>query len=345
VSTGAIQVKTLDADNMQRWDAYVEAAPDATFFHRAGWKTVIENAFKHRCHYLYVEQDGDITGVLPLAHVRSRLFSNALISTPFCVYGGIVATTDVVHHALANKASELAHEKNVEYLELRQINPGYLDRPTKNLYYTFRKAINENPDDNLKMIPRKQRAIVRKGIKSDMESVIDTDIGRFYNLYSESVRNLGTPVFSKKYIALLQDVFGDDCEILTITHNNQVVASVMSFYFRDEVLPYYGGGGQLARELQGNDFMYWELMRRAGERGFRQFDFGRSKADTGPFRFKKHWGFDPQPLHYEYELMCCTEVPNLSPTNPRYERAINVWKRLPLRVSQMLGPPLAKNLG
>lgn len=345
MTTIDLDVKQLDAAAMRRWDAFVKATPQATFCHRAGWKTVLERAFNHRCHFLYAERDDHIEGVLPLAHVNSRLFSNALISTPFCVYGGIVATTDAARAALDAKACELAHELGVEYLELRQAEAGSSKRPTKDLYYTFRREIAADPDDNLRQIPRKQRAVVRKGIKSDMQSTIDTDIDRFYAVYSESVRNLGTPVFSKKYPAVLQEVFGDDCEILTITHDNQVVASVMSFYFRDEVLPYYGGGGQLARGLKGNDFMYWELMRRAGERGIRWFDFGRSKADTGPFHFKKHWGFEPQPLHYQYELVRRAEMPNLSPTNPRYQRAISLWQKMPLRLTQLLGPPLAKNLG
>lgn len=340
-----LAIRPLDVESMLRWDNFVTATPEATFCHRSGWKTVIERAFGHQCYYLYAERNGAIEGVLPLAHVRSRLFSNALISTPFCVYGGIVARTDEARAALDGRACELAQRLGVEYLELRQRERGTSQRPTKDLYYTFRRQISADPDENLQAIPRKQRAVVRKGIKSDMQSTIDTNVNRFYDLYSESVRNLGTPVFAKKYPALLQKVFGDDCEILTITHADQVVASVMSFYFRDEVLPYYGGGGQLARQLKGNDFMYWELMRRAGERGVCWFDFGRSKADTGPFSFKKHWGFEPEPLPYQYELVRSTEMPNLSPTNPRYQRAISMWQKLPLRMSQLLGPPLAKSLG
>lgn len=345
MNDAAIHVKRLHADDMQRWDAFVDRTPQATFCHRAGWKTVIERAFGHRCHFLYAERDGRMEGILPLAHVRSRLFSNALISTPFCVYGGVVAETDAARSALDAAASELAREIGVDYLELRQLQPGDSQRQTKDLYFTFRGTISSDPDDNLKQIPRKQRAVVRKGIKSGMRSEIDSDMARFYDIYSESVRNLGTPVFSRKYPAVLREVFGDDCEILTVTHEGRTVASVMSFYFRDEVIPYYGGGTCLARELKGNDFMYWELMRRAGERGVRLFDFGRSKADTGPFRFKKHWGFESQPLHYEYLLVGSDEMPNLSPANPRYQRAINAWKRLPLGVSRLLGPPLARNLG
>lgn len=345
MSGAPVQVKKLDLDSVQRWECFVATAPQATFFHRAGWKTVIERAFGHRCHYLYAQRDGHIEGVLPLAHVRSRLFANALISTPFCVYGGIAAASEDARAALDAAACELARALGVDYLELRQLDPGNRQRPTKDLYFTFRKAISGDPEENLAQIPRKQRAVVRKGIESGMQSSIDGDTRRFYDAYSESVRNLGTPVFSKKYPALLREVFGDACQILTVTHERRVVASVMSFYFRDQVLPYYGGGTRLARDLKGNDFMYWELMRRAGEQGARLFDFGRSKADTGPFRFKKHWGFEPQPLHYEYLLVGSAQVPDLSPANPRYQRVIAAWKRLPLRVSRLIGPPLARHLG
>ena len=138
--------------------------------------------------------------------------------------------------------------------------------------------------------------MVRKGIKAGLQSAIDDDVERFFSAYSASVHRLGTPVFSKRYFRILKQVFGADCEILTVTRDGQLVASVLSFYFRDEVLPYYGGGTAAARELAGNDFMYWEVMRRACERGIRVFDYGRSKRGTGSFDFKKR-GFEPEPLH------------------------------------------------
>jgi len=166
-----------------------------------------------------------------------------------------------------------------------------------------------------------------------------------YDIYSESLRNLGTPVFSRRYPAILQETFKDDCEVLTILHEERPVASVLSFYFRDEVLPYYGGSVFAARNVAGNDFMYWQVMERARERGIQVFDFGRSKRDTGAFDFKKNWGFEPQALCYEYHLVKAREMPNLSPTNAKYGRAIEMWRRLPLSVTQMVGPPIARYLG
>jgi FemAB-related protein (PEP-CTERM system-associated) len=187
--------------------------------------------------------------------------------------------------------------------------------------------------------------MVRKGISSGLTSVIDDDISRFYEVYAESVRNLGTPVFPKKLFQVLTEVFGDNCEILSIEHQGRIVSSVMSFYFRNEVLPYYGGGTAEARDLYANDFMYWEVMRQAVDRGVEVFDYGRSKIGTGAYRFKTHWGFEPTPLHYEYELIGSESVPDVNPLNPKYQMFIAAWKRLPLPVSNFIGPYLARSLG
>lgn len=328
-----------------RWDAFVAGCPEATFFHRAGWQQVLERAFGHDTYYMYAESDGRIEGILPLGHLRSRLFGNALVSLPFCVYGGVAATSDTARAALDYAARELAGKLNVDYLELRNRTPQHPDWMTKDLYVTFRKTLDPDPEKNYLAIPRKQRAMVRKGIDAGLQGALDDDIGRFYDAYADSVRRLGTPVFSRKYFQVLRDVFGPDCEVLTIARNGHIISSVMSFYFRDEVLPYYGGGTREAREVAGNDFMYWELMRRACERGLRVFDYGRSKKGTGPYSFKKNWGFVPEPLYYEYFLVKAKAVPDVNPLNPKYRFFIETWKRLPLPVTKVLGPMISRNLG
>ena len=156
------------------------------------------------------------------------------------------------------------------------------------------------------------------------------------------MRNLGTPVYAKHYFQTLLDVFGDDCEVMSVTHQGEAVASVLSFYFRDEVIPYYGGGTDRARAVKANDFMYWELMRRAGENGYRVFDYGRSKIGTGSYSFKKNWGFEPEPLPYQYRLVKAPDVPNVSPANPKYKMFVEMWRRLPVSVSTVLGPMISR---
>jgi FemAB-related protein (PEP-CTERM system-associated) len=338
-------IKLLEPIDHQRWDQFVEASDTATFFHLSAWQRVIQQAFSHKTYYVYAEQEGEISGILPLVHVKSLLFGNTLISNAFCVYGGIVASNDQAFQELQNYAQKLARELGVDCLEMRNRQQQHPDWPHKQLYVTFRKELDSDHDKNMSAIPRKQRAMVRAGIKVGLTGVVDTNIDRFYQAYSVSVRNLGTPVFPKHYFQLLKQVFADDCEILTIEHEGRLVASVMSFYFKDEVLPYYGGGTDLARDLKGNDFMYWEVMHRAVDKGCKVFDFGRSKEGTGSYRFKKHWGFEPEPLFYEIELVKAQQIPEINPLNPKYQFFIAAWKRLPLPVSQLVGPWLAKDLG
>ncbi len=340
-----LKVVELADTEFARWDAFVETCSEATFFHRAGWKTVLESAFGHPTHYLYAERDGEIEGLLPLAQVKSWLFGNTLSSLPFCVYGGILASNDEARSALREAACELARRLKVDALEMRNIHPSDEDWPTKMLYATFRKQIDADAEVNLKAIPRKQRAMVRKGIEAGLISETDAGWQRLYRVYSESVRNLGTPVFPARYFRMLREVFQSDCDVLMITDGQHDIAGVMSFYFKDQVLPYYGGSLERARVLKGNDFMYWELMRRSGERGIRIFDYGRSKKGTGPYNFKKNWGFTPEPLAYEYFLVNAADVPDVNPLNPKYRLFVNGWKKLPLPVANFVGPFLARNLG
>jgi len=338
-------VKRLGSGDERRWDTFVESAPRATFFHRVAWRGILEQALGHRCHYLYAERRGVITGILPLTEMRSRLFGHALISTPFCVYGGVVAGDPDSETQLIQAATALADELHVDYLELRERELRHPAWPVKDLYVSFRKAICQDHDKNLKAIPRKQRAMVRKGVGAGLQARHDGSLTEFYRVYAESVRNLGTPVLSRNYYASLQQAFGEDCEVTVVTHQGQPVAAVMSFYFRDEVHPYYGGSVARGRGLAANDFMYWAVMQRAVERGARLFDYGRSKQDSGSYHFKKHWGFEPQPLPYAYYLVRARTVPNVSPTNSKYRLFIEAWKRLPLPVSRALGPWLARDLG
>lgn len=345
LGSAAVAVRPLAADDAARWDAYVLGHPDATFFHRAGWKRVIEAAFGHRTHYLLAERGGQIVGVLPLAEIRSRLFGHSLGSLPFCAYGGILADHDAAFRALDEAAQALARELNVGALEYRNQVAQHAHWPTKELYVTFKKAIAPEIEANMNAIPRKQRAMVRKGIRAGLVGEIDADTRRFFDAYSASVHRLGTPVFSRRYFQLLKETFGDDCEVLTITLDGRLIASVLSFYFRDEVLPYYGGGVAEARAVAGNDFMYWDLMRRACERGLKVFDFGRSKRGTGSFDFKKNWGFEPTPLFYEYFLVADREVPDINPLNPKYRLFIQAWKKMPRALANAIGPHIVKNLG
>jgi FemAB-related protein (PEP-CTERM system-associated) len=344
-----MQIDRLDPSDTAgaaRWDAFVYACPAATFFHRAAWQGLIRDIFRHPTYFLYAHAEGEIRGVLPLAHVNSLLFGNALVALPFAVYGGVAAVDTEAAARLEEEAQRLAVQLGVDHLEFRNLAARHADWPTQDLYVTFRKEILPEVEANMLAIPRKQRAMVRKGIKNGLVSHIDGHADRFFALFADNVRRHGTPALPRRYFAALLDTFGPDCEVLTVTApDGRPLSSVLSFYFRDEVLPYYAGDDETARDFAANDFKYWELMRRACERGLRVFDYGRSKVGTGPYAFKKNWGFEPQPLHYEYRLYKRDSIPQNNPNNAKYRLFIAAWRRLPLALANRFGPLIVRNLG
>lgn len=347
-STTVAPVRVLEASASEaaRWDAFVAECPDATFFHRFGWKSIYEGVFRHKTHYLLAERAGRLVGVLPLVELRSLLFGHSLISLPFAVYGGVASADAEAIKALHESAAALGKRLRVSHLELRNRDRREPEWPRQDIYVTFRRVLAPEVDANMLAIPRKQRAMVRKAIQRGLRSEIDVDTDRFFDLYADNQHRHGTPPQSREYFRALKRTFGDDCELLIVlSPAGEPVSGVLSFYFRDEVLPYYAGDVPAARDLAANDFKYWELMRRACERGIRVFDYGRSKRDTGSFDFKKNWGFEPQPLHYEHQLYGRDAIPQNNPSNPKYRAAIDVWRRLPRGVVNAIGPALARHLG
>jgi FemAB-related protein (PEP-CTERM system-associated) len=340
------QLMLQDIATATLWDAFVMKCPNATFFHRAGWQKIVVDVFRHDTYFMYAEAEGRIQGVLPLAHVNSLLFGNSLVSLPFAVYGGMAAVSPQAADALELEAQKIAKRLGVAHLELRNVKPRHADWPTQDLYVTFRKEILPEEEANMQAIPRKQRAMVRKGIKNGLVSEVDGDVDRFFALYADNVHRHGTPAMPRKYFKALAAEFGSDCEVLTVTGpDGRLLSSVLSFYFRDEVLPYYAGDDESARDLAANDFKYWELMRRACARGFKVFDYGRSKQGTGSFSFKKNWGFEPAPLHYEYCLYKRDAIPQNNPSNAKYKLLIEAWRRMPIGLANWLGPFIVRNLG
>ena len=340
-----IEVKYISENEAAAWDKYVKKNPRASFCHRYGWKRIIENAIGHKCYYVAAFDGNEITGVLPLSHAKSLLFGNVLASTAFCMYGGAVADSDDIEKALIDEACELAENLNVDYLELRYNRKIETNLLEKSAHSYFVKELAENDEQILAEIKKKQRAVVRHSLKNQLTFRVDNDLDTLYRIYSTSVRNLGTPVFSKRLFATLLHEFKEDVDILTVEQDGKALSSVMNFYHKNTVMPYYGGGLFEARQTKSNDFMYYQLMCHARNKGCHTFDFGRSKNESGAFKYKATWGIEAQDLYHYYYLVKAKSLPNLSPNNPKYQRFIKMWQKLPLKLSQLIGPFLSKYLG
>lgn len=348
-----LAVRGVDLRNMAeraRVEQFVREHPDATPFHLPAWSLAVAEGCGQTSHMLIAERaNRTIAGVLPLTEIRSRLFGRALVSNGFAVGGGILAENAAAVPILADAGWSLAQRLQCPTLELRGGTiPDDGWQRDDDSYLGFTRPLADSDAAELLAIPRKQRAEVRKALDAALEIEIGRgpqDARAHYAVYSESVRNLGTPVFPARLFRAVLQHFGDAADILTIRAQGRAVASVLSLYFNGTVYPYWGGGTLAARGLRANDRMYFALMAHARARGCTRFDFGRSKVGTGAAAFKKNWGFEGVPLLYGKRAMTGVALREINPLNPRYAQKVALWKKLPLGVANLLGPYISKGLG
>ena len=316
-------------------------------FHRPAWLSAVESGTGQKAIGLIAERAGDLLGWLPLTLVHSPIFGRSLISSGFAVGGGPLVDEDRTAARLHEGVEHLAQRHSCTTIELRGGDGPAGWQIVDDNHCGFVRNLAADDEQQLRDIPRKQRAEIRKSLKIDLEMSIgtaETDRAAHYLVYARSVHNLGTPVFPRSLFDAMLDTFADTADILTVSHRGEPVASVLSFYHEGTVMPYWGGGVFAARALRANERMYFELMLHARKRGMQRFDFGRSKTGSGPYNYKKNWGFDPQPLVYASWTAPGHEPRDLSPANEAYSAKIAAWKRLPLSVANWIGPFIAKGL-
>jgi len=337
--TSRIETRELRVGEEADWDRFVMSSPSGTFFHLSGWQRIVRDVLKHRCFCLVAHQEDRITGVFPISWVRNRIFGDCMVSMPLAVYGGICADDPDSYFALLKAGSELADGLGVKYLEMRnRTEPFETSLPGRDLYVTFTQDLTGGPAELLKGLPRDTRYAVRKSQKAGLEWTEDLTDEEFYEIYAQSVHRLGTPVFSRDLFTRLRSEFPKLTRLFGVRKGKTAIAGVLCLYFRDQVLPYYGGALAEYYKDSPNNFMYWSLMAQSCTEGFREFDFGRSKRGTGSFHFKSAWSMKVTELPYRYHLVRAKEVPHLSPVDRQFQLPVAVWKRMPFAWTKVVGP-------
>ncbi len=328
------------------WDDFVHRMPDGTFFHLIGWKRVLERAFGFTARYLVARRGQHIVGVLPLFEVRGGRGQHCLQSVPFAVEGGVCAADEPAARALEGAAVALADQCGARYVELRDRRSGGDFVTHGGRDFCFRRALLDTDEAMLAAIPGKRRNMIRTGIRHGFVSRVSfDDLPAFYDLYARSLRRLGTPVFPRRYFQILVEEFAAECALLTVWRDGVPGAGVLAFSFEGRVLPYYAGSRRDVIRHAVNDFMYWELMRWARRRGCRVFDFGRSKQGSGSYEYKRLWGFTPEPLPYRVHLRAGATLPSESIDSPGMQLLRHAWRRLPLRLTKLVGPLFIRRYG
>jgi FemAB-related protein (PEP-CTERM system-associated) len=327
-----------------RWDRFVVDNPGGTFFHQTSWKRVIEKTYRYRPFYFYAERNGQITGVAPAFLVSNLLTGRCLISVPFAVYGGVCASDKESESALIRHLEYLARELRVQYVELRNRSGEILPQYHANeRYSTFTIPIVLDTDTLYNGFPKDIRYMIRKGEKAGLKARSGLDqIGLFYDLVSINLRRLGTPAFPRTLFENLIAEYPGQLDLTIVYSGSKAVSGGLSFLFREWMQPYYVGSLDEAKGMAANNFLWWKLIQIAAENGRSTFDFGRSKNGSGNFDFKKKWNPKIELLKYRVLLVGRTEVPNFSQNNPKFQTAINLWKKLPLGLTKVLGPRIVR---
>jgi FemAB-related protein (PEP-CTERM system-associated) len=346
-----MSMKIIRCDEAQRasWNAFVDANPHASFYHRVEWRDVNERCFGHRTAYLAAVDGERIVGVFPLVQLKSVMFGNIACSLPFVNFGGPAAESDAVEQRLLEAAADVADEWRVDYLEIRsQRNLG--DRyPSSEHKVSMTVDLDANPDNiwnayKAKVGPRQD---IRKGYKNGFTAKfggLDL-IEPFYQVLSESWRDLGTPIYKKAYLETVLATFPAETRVCVVSAaDGTPAAAALCGHHRDVVEGMWlGTRAQFRRDMVGY-VLYWELIKDACERGFTRFHLGRSTVQSGGEQFKKKWNAHAVQLYWQYMLRGRDAVPTLNVANPKYRLAIEAWRKLPVPVTQVIGPLIARSI-
>lgn len=349
------RITELDKRTATAWEDYVAKHINGTLFHTLVWRDAVNKAYGHRHHYLMAWRGGQCVGVFPITQVSGPLGGTILVSVPYAVYGGTLADDEQSHRALLEGAVSLTERLRAQWLDIRSIEPQWPELPVVKRYVTFRKRLPDDPDRVLAELPRKARAAARQardryGLLAEFD---DAHLDTVWSLYSLSMRRLGSLNYPRRFFRALIDrtdaeAVGGRCPghlVQVISHQGRPIAGLISFIYRDTLMPYFAGYDERFEKYHPNNFMYLAAMRKGVELGCREFDFGRSRIDNkGSYEFKRFQGFEPTTLHYQYYVPTGGRTPDLTPDNTRLAMARRVWPKLPLALTRPLGAWLSKSI-
>jgi FemAB-related protein (PEP-CTERM system-associated) len=331
-----------------QWDGYVRRAAGSTLYHLSGWRQVIEQTFGHRTHYLSaVDRSAAVVGVLPLVQLQSRMFGNMLVSLPFFNYGGICADIDSARDSLFEAAIELASTFSADFIEIRQEDEGQQwqrDLPKKTAKVSMRLSLPGSADEMWRSLGAKLRNQVQRPRKEGMTTVIGGEelLDGFYDVFSSNMRDLGTPVYAKRFFRNALRQFPGQTWISSVYSGTTPVASGFIAGFRDRMEIPWASSLRGFNKFSPNMLLYWSCLEFACESGYRVFDFGRSTPHEGTYKFKEQWGAKPYPLYWYYWLPEGRPMPQVNTKNPKYRAAIALWQHLPLGLTRLIGPGIVK---
>lgn len=329
----------------EEWNQYVESNPSASLYHRAEWRTLIQEVFGHECYYFYARQDKKFVGILPLVRLNSRLFGDFMVSMPYFNYGGAIADTITTEQKLMSHANKIAEQLTTSHIE-------YRDDITREAMSARTDKVNmilplpDNEDTLWQSFPSKLRSQIRRAQREKTEVNIGTTdyLSDFYTVFARNMRDLGTPVYGKVLFRKILQTFPDNSSIITIRHAGRPVAAAFLLGHKNTLEIPWASTIKDVNHLSINMLLYWQVLIFAIKNKYIYFDFGRSSKDAGTYRFKQQWGAQAKQLYWHYWTPDGDAPPKLNPDNPKFALAIKLWQKLPVFVTKLFGPSIVKNL-
>jgi FemAB-related protein (PEP-CTERM system-associated) len=335
------------AGAVPRLAAFAMTQKPALLSRHPAWLQILQYGQEHDPYLIEAAENGQTVGLLPLAFVRSFLFGRFLIGLPYLNVGGPIAADDEVARRLIDRAVDLADELKVRYLELR--HEKHIDHPyltaKQNHKVHMRLKLPDFPGPLWEGFPASVRNQVRKGQKNNLEVIWGRRelLPEFYAVFSENMRDLGTPVYPLRLFAQTLRSFPDRSELCVVRQHGAPIAAALLLHGDGVTEVPSAGSLRQFKQTNANMLMYWHLLERAIQRGQTIFDFGRSSPGSGTYRFKAQWGAEPMPSVWQYYLRR-GRINELRADNPKYQRLIRAWRQLPLRISQWIGPRIVRGI-
>ena len=328
-------------------DRYIDQSPASSIYHYFVWSMVIEKSFGHKSYYLICEKnDGDLGGILPLVHLKSLFFGNMMVSMPYFNYGGVCADNPGNQNLLIGEAVKIAGDLGASHIELRQedlLDNGF---PFKSEKVSMRINLPCSPGDLWKSFPSKLRSQIKVPQKNGISARIGRieELDNFYEVFSINMSHLGTPVYPKCFFRHILENFPNCTWICNVFRGDIPVASGFLIGFKNKLEIPWASSLRKYNKFSPNMLLYWSCLQFACDNGFAVFDFGRSSAGESTYKFKEQWGATSSPMRWHYWLRSNCAMPEITPRNPKYRLAIELWKSLPVPVTRFLGPHIVKNI-
>ncbi len=325
---------------------FIQQMAGARLCHTPAWTRMVEEVFGYQGYYLIARDNGHICGVLPLTHVRSRLFGNRLVSQPFSDYGGPLGTNPAALDALYDRAVEIATQLRCDSMELRGTVPLPHDLHLRTDKVSMYLPLAPDPQEVWRELRHKTRNRVRKAEKAGLTVRAGGPelLDEFYGVWTIRMRELGTPCYPRKLFSAIMETFPGQGRIFLAVQDDTTVAVLFAYTFHGWVQCSWGAALRGYDAAGPNYILNWKAIEGYCAEGMKWFDFGRSTIGSGQHIFKQRWGANRIDLCWQYWTPPGKELHLARPEDPKYKRKTEMWKKLPLRVTRILGPRISCSL-